>query len=1559
MTLRSSDLVHQGELKAALQAEKSSRTFEVLAAALVGRLVDLSLPLARPGFQHGGDAGAAGQEGRRFRLEAKKYADTTSFSDRELLGEIDHALARDERLEAWILAATRSVPEQLRQDLVQKGERIGVPVIILDWSNSDMAPLAALCASAPELVDLHVSKEAGDNARALQPAAQAVIEALRRDLQVWSLGFESLRTRSHRKLEGIWDSPRTSTAELGQDAAGGAQPKRVRRETVHSALDRWWQGPARGDAPAAVVGWDGVGKTWSALDWLRGRNADQPIVLVVPSSALAPAPAISESGVKEFLAKRLYDLAGVRDPEHWLRRLDLLLKRPPEEGPVATVLFDGLNQEPSAPWLPLLKALQGPAFEGRVRVMVTTRRHYFEERLSELRGLVVPAVLVAVDLYDLVPGGEFDRMLAFEGLVRPDLHQDLVELARTPRLFKLVIRFRTKLVEAGQVTVHRLLWEYGRDTFGHRAGKSFSEADWRAWLADIASRHRQGISEYSLKSLGETASRPDLTEGQVYARLSDIIDGRFAMPGTAGQIHLNPTVVAHALGAALLARLDDGKGASFAEIEAEASEWLDPIAGLDQRAEILRAAVSILVERGASAESPVAGVLVTAWLQSQNVTDGHRRELAMLASSIAVALLDAVEHSDEHSQSSARLWAVNALRAIPRTEGAPLDAIVVRTRRWLSVVSRDVHESADGADLERQRADRYRARIGVDESGALTVLGVELLLVDRDDGRLQAAVPSIIEGFPLAKLLPCFEAAAIAYSICGHAAPLKAFKWLCCLNELDPEATAEALRGLSAELRERRPEPGVHAKLAGRVAVLLLGLTGHEVDEDLADSIDDRLDDRYVYERDYLENPARSLFALERRHADIALLDQECSNQYRLQRTGELWLDPTFRPPDAFIEELSRAASGLDVGKLSQEMGNTQEDWFFEHLEPALARIAPDLLADIVRRKLRSFASRPAAARYSSAIHAANHFILAGHAEAAAASTLRLGAREGEDRRETFAASDLVRLEVAGIDDALAQFDCLIAADLKTVPADFAEVMKNASPDEIDVLIARYGSEPGKRQQDLIVLLSVHPTAFSEFAWGWLTGMIEKSDDRLRGVLFRMLTLADAARFGRALVADGWSWDPKAPLWINHYGSGALIKAETGLPFEQLAPRLAPWRLLEAVRTRGADPLEIALAAEMLDIVLTASKIAEPDPGSSITVDRTERRFVPFIVSVRPRPDPEERADPAASLRAAMDIAARAKAQMRAFDTANERIEAARKLGASLYLTDINAEDMELVVRHRADMVQRWLEGHREITADFKRRVHLAEPAYLALCEALLGHDPARGAGLWRALRASQATRYLGACGIDELLHIPFRVRDSEEVETLRDELLNLPFCRSDRNLFEIATAASYNSKSAWLAARASEDAASPLVWRQRRGVLLAGLGTGNELPESEAWPDGPIRTDHADLRRHAARLRWVEACARHWWLAYLAAKNVEDAYAAWILFMRSADIRAWSWMRTDVAVLNTEDDLLKRKLAHVHLNRSDLKSAMQKRMDKPERKFLDEDIVQGVGPWGTMPHEF
>lgn len=449
-------------------------------------------------------------------------------------------------------------------------------------------------------------------------------------------------------------------------------------------------------------------------------------------------------------------------------------------------------------------------------------------------------------------------MLAFEDLTQADLHPDLIELARTPRLFALVVRFRDRLIEAGQITVHRLLWEYGRDTLGVRAGKSFSEEEWQAWLKEIAQKYRDGIKEYTTKSLSESVSRPDLKESEIYARLSDVIDGRFAETDLSGNFHFTSTVIEHALGVALLTHLDFVADENFTSLHNALVEWLDPIAGLDERAEILRAAVSILVEQDSKPLVQVE-VLVTAWLQTQNITDDHRLELAALAPNLIDALLAAIEHSDNDAQASARHWAVNALKAIPRENHHAAATIFDKITQWFKVVSRDIYPNQD-ADNEKYRSESFIRRIGMDQSKEITVAGVKLALVDQYDGTLQMTAPPIMEGFPLANALSIFEAAAITLAIRNRCEGWDALKWLCLLNEVDPDETSLALRKHAKKIRQQQPDPGINPGLPDRIAALLLWLTGQESDETAAAEWNPRIDNGYTYEKDYLPDPGRSFF---------------------------------------------------------------------------------------------------------------------------------------------------------------------------------------------------------------------------------------------------------------------------------------------------------------------------------------------------------------------------------------------------------------------------------------------------------------------------------------------------------------------------------------------------------------------------------------------------------------------------------------------------------------------------------------------------------------------------
>ena len=178
----------------------------------------------------------------------------------------------------------------------------------------------------------------------------------------------------------------------------------------------------------------------------------------------------------------------------------------------------------------------------------------------------------------------------------------------------------------------------------------------------------------------------------------------------------------------------------------------------------------------------------------------------------------------------------------------------------------------------------------------------------------------------------------------------------------------------------------------------------------------------------------------------------------------------------------------------------------------------------------------------------------------------------------------------------------------------------------------------------------------------------------------------------------------------------------------------------------------------------------------------------------------------------------------------------------------------------------------------------------------------------------SISSGYIGAANVDSLWHMVFRVPDSPAVMALREEIAELEYCHTDQALFDLAIAASYNGKEDWLTNHIETEQAATPTWKRKRGVVLAGFTSNNALPVADAWPDGEIQTNYADLATTSARYMWIEACARHWWQVYLKASNPAEAYAAWALFLRSADRRAWIWVQQDIETARGLKRLLQAK---------------------------------------------
>jgi hypothetical protein len=167
--------------------------------------------------------------------------------------------------------------------------------------------------------------------------------------------------------------------------------------------------------------------------------------------------------------------------------------------------------------------------------------------------------------------------------------------------------------------------------------------------------------------------------------------------------------------------------------------------------------------------------------------------------------------------------------------------------------------------------------------------------------------------------------------------------------------------------------------------------------------------------------------------------------------------------------------------------------------------------------------------------------------------------------------------------------------------------------------------------------------------------------------------------------------------------------------------------------------------------------------------------------------------------------------------------------------------------------------------------------------------------------------------------------------------------------------AATLNRQADWLQAIIAEDAASPYTWRRQRAFLLQGFITGGDFNQAEAWPDRQIGTSIEHLKHRAARARFLDSAAHHWWRTYLAAEDVESAYAAWVLFLQATDRRAWAWLGAGSHTANDRGSLFEAKMRHAEINKDEIERAMAKREDKLDRKFLDCDIVNGVGPWGIQ----
>ena len=1536
-------------------AQAPPRALERLAQFALGSLLSAPFRHARSGDQRGGDGGVSATSGRSLVFEARRYGPDSRLDERAILGEIVQAAAGRPDLEAWILVTTREVPQQLQDVMDHTALGLGIGAISIDWLQCPLPKLAVLAATCPD----HFGAEFGQEHTALLeqiaelPGYAPTLASIERECQSWLIGYYAVRDASHRRLRDIWSSRQRAQAKFHQNVAGGEEAaQHVRRSHSFDRLNDWFDGSEGGEI-AALLGRDGVGKTWAALDWLQSRLDRLPIVVLAPSSALGSAHP-EEGNPTNVIARYLHEVSGVRDVSYWEERVARLLSRPVEEGSVFFLFFDGLNQQPSRDWTGPLEQLEDAPFHQRTRTLVSARTTFFEERLHGLRRLIASPCRIDIGSYDLAPGGEFDRKLALAGVTRGDLSDHLIRHAAVPRMFDLIVRLRSDLGSVADIAVHRLLWAYGASAIQDSSVGAFSEQEWRQFLLELATDYRNGI-RLSTRRRIETPDRVD------HAVAGSALPSRFRRdrrhihhPGPRRRSAFRPRFCIPRLGLALVSKLE--KAESGDQPTTTLDQFLDPIAGYDDRAEILRAAVSIALLRH-DVELPAwLGTLCTRWLHSQNLPETHLGDVEILAPELVTPMLDVIEASTGHSHTTPRQIAIAAVASVDRTDSRVAAAIAERGCKWQSYISLEIRggKSDRGEDsFHAQRCKRLRKRIGTAESGPVAIADREFEIVERTDDDLIVAAAQLLQGRPLAPAIEFFVRGAIHSAVVGGGIPQEPLSWLNILNSIDPHETAAALRSASQAIRSLAPQAGHHRDLNARIASLLLWRTGYSEDAEEAWRTDPKIDHYHRYETDYIPDPSRSLFRLERRHAARVLCDKNVAMFGRIDRAKDALLDPSFDVPQAFVAEVVSTSERFEFSRTATGRGRTSEDLRWERLSLALARCAPNRLADCERSRLQQFADRSADQRFGSALVAPQSMLLVGGGEGKALQALRERVSGEPDQDDRAIQTNLLIAEIQSMSP-IDQVTRILNSDLEVLVLELGRACASPSAGELDHLVDSFHGDD-RMLRRLATVLAEHDLDLSQRSFDAFSELLFSDDaDGACGAAWWLLGSNAPERLGHVLDRINWSWSSSKPYTENIMGSKAIAASNRGSSFSDFAARLAPSQLLEALAQDVRSREEAKLAVDLLSAALFQYREDAPKSGLDIFHDHEAAATGNYNFTIGDIvEDRGDRDDILSFFERASRPEQYAERRQEIIRSYIDAVRQARRSGAQLLHAHFEPEDFDLVLDLYPEALERWLEGMDPCSAEFRRKVRLAEGFFVGLCEALLKRDPSRGIPLWRILRPSLATRFIDGTGIDRLKYSPFAAPPCPPVDAVLADLYSPEESPTDDDLWDILVAARRSGRVDWLERMVSRDELSHCPAHRRRAAFLRPLLTRPDIAGNDAWPSSEPIGGYQEIHRQSWILGQREAFAAHWLRKFAEADTPETAHAFWVLFTACSDRRIRTWLFKDYdryAASNGPIESAKQRF--FEHERNHLKSAISENEKLLAKNFTSQRISEALLPW-------
>jgi len=1162
--------------------------FEGLVRDALEFLGDCNIHLVKSGTQKGKDMLGQTRDGlMRVAIEAKRFAAKTSLALDEMKQKLTDA-AENEDIDVWAIALSKEMVEPDWSEIRQIGEKRGIVTVALDWKSAPgtLPVLATLVANARSIVGQRLPSIPSRVWSEIEghPQFDSVLKRLRSAMFQPGSGFSLARQAAYK-----WLTESLKNRDLAQQRLRGHvdvesnNVEFIDRTIPTSELDAWWADKSAGTA--VLLGDEGRGKSWLVLKWLhRLAAADKaPMVLVISAKVLRSGT------VPEMLSQALRQAIPAMSNSQLQARLTRWICQGDE--PVV-LLIDGLNEHFSIDWLDLVKSFETEPWKQPVRLLVTSRTQYWRDDVAGAQCLGSNRKEIEVPDYT---DDELDAFLKSQRRKREELPQALLKLMRVPRLAALSLRVAESLKDQSDITVADLIladWRSRTSEVDRFIG--VDEQALSDFITDLA-REAKNNTEFqiSTKEIHEKLSSDSGKNLDHYRdAISELVEGSWLEKADRpNRYRLNSKLLPYAIGLDLAIQLE------AASSETQASEiiapYIEQLRGADIGVNILRAACSLVVARNKAAH-PVKKAAIEKWLAEQNFRGEDFQQFWPLVSRDISLFVDIAE---SHFKSPLRTTQITEvlIKALANANKWPgvHKGLVERLPHWAGAYRTDpiARGGKEGIPVSEDRVAATERRLAqwIDTPPVGLPDMARHLRADVSDYLAEAAlgIISYIDRAPFVETLTTY---ALATAIMGDGRKINAFEWVLRRNEHDPAETEKALlESVTVLIAAGTPIGHDVAKvLAGALATskAFSAVSEAGTEEETATS-------RPIRSKD---NPLKALAHLERLASDplvkLNSVDSKRLKQVReMAERGEVTLE-ALTSNIALAKVFSRWSAST-LPRLIRTDWSDLATTYLAGTHPFPDFEITDLFFLLNKEQADQLYEMARGAEVSAT-------------DGQKASTLRLH----KHNAALIAAAILPQqrqLPMLEVFDRAPGFSTNLI-QLLDVPTD----------DELNALVGRIPEQAAVPWLDFIEKLRNKDTTIDADR---LLEFVDSSDKAIRARAMILLLDCGSDRLKSAFGERDWRYKDSMDREEAVAGSFLLILSTPPLPISQLAARIMPELLAEAVARRGLVAEDVEFLSTRLIDRLNDELSSAHKTRTHMNVGRFPQEEIAIQAAVKSRPE--------------------------------------------------------------------------------------------------------------------------------------------------------------------------------------------------------------------------------------------------------------------------------------------------------------------------------------------------